>query len=78
MILLVRSIIIFWKNPISKHFDYNHFWNVLGVTKNISSSTNTFIEKSGKRYISVTNQVTFTCSKSTIETVEKGVKYIES
>ena len=26
----------------------------------------------------ITNQVTFTCSKSTIETLEKGVKYVQS
>ena len=26
----------------------------------------------------VTTQLTFTCSKSTIETLEKGVKYVQS
>ena len=29
-------------------------------------------------YVSMLSQLTFTCSKSIIETVEKGVKYVQS
>ena len=30
------------------------------------------------KYFSVTTQSTFACSKSTIETLEKSVKYVQS
>ena len=32
----------------------------------------------GKAYWAITSQVTFTCSKSTIEILEKGMKYVQS
>ena len=33
---------------------------------------------SGFLMFSVSTQLTFACSKSTVETVEKGVKYVQS
>ena len=30
------------------------------------------------RNINITTQLTFTCAKSTIESLEKGVKYVQS
>ena len=37
-----------------------------------------FIGKKDACIISVITQLTFTCSKSTIEPLEKGVKYVQS
>ena len=36
------------------------------------------VVKNGRYYYLANSQLTFTCSKSTIETLEKGVKYAQS
>ena len=36
------------------------------------------IERIGKDITTISSQLTFTCSKSIIETLEKGVKYVQS
>ena len=42
------------------------------MTKNMQDFHNNFLNEN-----QFTAQVTFTCSKSTIETLEKGVKYVQ-
>ena len=38
----------------------------------------TTLQKMFKRHVKDLTQLTFSCSKSTIETLEEGVKYLQS
>ena len=54
--------------------------DVILVKTEILSKSSSLIMSVGTLFIyqKVFTQLTFTCSKSTIETLEKGVKYVQS
>ena len=65
------QIFLFWKKK--KNWAQNVFTLLCHAVKN-----NMKFSKSSLKHVFIPCQQIFTCSKSTLETVEKGVKYVQS
>ena len=74
-----QSTILHWKQPISQNIlnFKSLILNICFLRISFLNALNSFLNNSVPCHIEI-SELTFTCLKSTIETLEKGVKYVQS